>query len=361
MNNSKTIAIVFGTRPEFIKLKELIYLACTSSIRNSIVVVNTGQHTDLLDNHIDVSGIKVDENLEVERLNGNLSVLAAESLLAFGRLYEKYPNLEFLIGQGDTNTVLSLSIFCYLERLKFVHVEAGLRTNDIYNPYPEEFNRIIGTISAYFHFAPTKDAYQNLINEGVDTSKILISGNTIIDALIKTFEPQKSGVSSKRLYAKSVLVTIHRREMDFAQVISLARKLNKLILNNELTNVSWIVHPNYSQCLLYDLNRFEGMDFIQPLGFIDFVNFYQNVDLVITDSGGVTEEAITCGIRTIVFRKKSERFVPLSVKDRVLVSLDLDHISNFISEGYHIQREISSYFGDGLASRRILNWIESQV
>ena len=359
MNNKITIAIVLGTRPEFIKLKELIKLVKKSTLSNNTIVINTGQHQDLLDDQVEPSTIKIDENLQIERPSKELSYLTGKCLIAFTNLRKKYPNLQYLIGQGDTNTVLCLSLFCYLENLKFIHIEAGLRTNNLHSPFPEEFNRRIGSIVSYFNFSPTIDAQENLIKEGVAPSKIMICGNTGIDALYSHINYQH--VKHSSCGANSLIVTIHRRERNNTKVVQLASKLNALINDEILSNVIWVLHPNYSVELNRQLLSFSQIQYVQPLMHCQFIKLYAKTNLVITDSGGVTEEAITIGIRTIIFREESERFIPKEVQHRVLISTDIRKIEQHIKQDQDAERQSSNYYGSGEASKKIFDWLKKET
>lgn len=359
VNKNITAAIVFGTRPEFIKLKQLILLVRNSPLSGKTIVVNTGQHQELLNEQLALSGIKIDEDLQIEREHRELSYLAGHCLIAFTSLIKKYPNLQFLIGQGDTNTVLCLSMFCYLENLKFIHIEAGLRTNNLQDPFPEEFNRRIGGLTSYFNFSPSIDARENLLKEGIDPSKIMVCGNTGIDALFNRLDnPRKA---SKAGSSGSAIVTIHRRERDESKVIQLAGKLNQLVTEKLLSNVTWVLHPNYSAELKKELMTCFQIHYVSPLKFNQFIELYETADLVITDSGGVTEEALTIGIPTIIFRNRSERVIPQDVKDRVLVSTNMNRIERFIGHEHDVGRKGTNYFGDGRASQKILDWLEKEI
>ena len=340
-------------------MKELIRLVNKSTLSDKVIVINTGQHQELLDNQMELSGIKIDENLAIERPSKALSYLTGHCLLAFTTLIKKYPNLQFFVGQGDTNTVLCLSLFCYLENLKFIHVEAGLRTNNLHDPFPEEFNRRIGTLVSWFNFAPSVDAHENLIREGVDPSKIMICGNTGIDALLNNSNYNSN--NPKGSSRNSVLVTIHRRERDDAKVVQLARKLNELILDGVLSKVIWVEHPNYAVELKRELYTFNQIEYRPPLKFDDFVKLYGTTDLIITDSGGVTEEAITIGIRTIIFRKNSERFIPQNIRHRVLMSTDIHEIEQHLQRDQAAERKKTNYYGNGNASKKILDWLRKET
>lgn len=359
MNSNVIAAIVYGTRPEFIKLKELINLIKKSALSDQVIIVNTGQHKELLDMQTELSGTLIDECLQIERAHGGLSFLTGKCLLEFTALQKKYPNLQYLIGQGDTNTVLSLSLFAYLENLKFIHIEAGLRTHNLYDPYPEEFNRKIGALVAYFNFAPSIDAQENLLREGVALDKIMLTGNTGIDALYNTFNADK--LKAHSIPTHSILVTIHRRERDDHRVIQLANILNDLLTDNVISKVTWVMHPNYADALKCALQDCRQINYLPALTYDQFIQLYEEVSHVITDSGGVTEEALTIGIPTTIFRKFSERYIPPHIQNQVLISTDIHAIERHLTFSQPSERKGTDYFGNGTASKKIFAWLEKEL
>lgn len=349
----KTILILFGTRPELIKLFPLIIQIKNSPLRERLLIVNTGQHKELLDSQLQAFELEPDIKMNLGASTCNLTSMLAKTLEELQNLYFNYSAIEHVVVQGDTNTVLAASNFCFLNKLKLLHIEAGLRSGNLEHPFPEEFNRIVCSLSAYHHFAPTNTAKQNLILEGISPENISVTGNTVIDAL------ELSGVQSTSNKKKRFLITLHRREnikSTYNRLIKLLIDLSKLYENYEFL---WIAHPNSSNSIAKELKH-SNIQFKEPLPYFDFLNLLRDSAVIITDSGGVTEEATSLGIPTVIYRKCTERIETLSSLNPTIISTTDDEIRKFVAESLISKGSPTKVYGDGKASSRILKWIENE-
>lgn len=357
----KKILCVIGTRPEAIKMAPVVQ-ALQGSDRFSVRVLATAQHRQLLDQVLKVFGIQPDVDLDIMRPNQALSELTSRLLLELdGVLRSEKPAL--VLAQGDTTTVMTVALACFYQQIPFGHIEAGLRTGDMANPFPEEMNRVIAGRLSRWHFAPTESARQNLLREAVPDEHIWVTGNTVIDALKSVAERNPEiGIDlddSKRL----LLVTAHRRENFGAPFREICRAVRTLADRNEDVQVLYPVHPNPNvQAVAQQmLGGHPRIVLCPPLDYLPFVAAMRRAYLILSDSGGVQEEAPALGKPVLVLRRETER--PEAVQAGVvrLVGPDCERI---IDETQRLLDDASAYkemargvspYGDGLAAGRIVS------
>ncbi|MCM5572374.1 UDP-N-acetylglucosamine 2-epimerase (non-hydrolyzing) [Burkholderiaceae bacterium FT117] len=363
---TKVICIV-GTRPEAIKMAPVIR-ALAAEPRFDVRVLATAQHRQMLDQVLRVFGIEPDIDLDIMRPNQGLATLTARLLLELdGVLLAEKPDV--VLAQGDTTTVMTAALACFYHRIPFGHVEAGLRTGDLSNPFPEEMNRVVAGRLARWHFAPTESARQNLLREGVSDSQVWVTGNTVIDALVSVADMQPdTGLpidDSKRL----VLVTSHRRENFGAPFESICRAVREIADRNEDVQVLYPVHPNPNvQTVAHrTLGDHPRIVLCPPLDYLPFVGAMQRAYLILSDSGGVQEEAPALGKPVLVLRQETER--PEAVEAGVvrLVGHDFDRI---VGEAQRLLDDPAAYaamargvspYGDGHAAGRIVGVLREHL
>jgi len=360
--NPKVLCVV-GTRPEAIKMAPVI-LALKDCPSINCRVLATAQHRHLLDQVLDAFGIEPDIDLNIMRPNQALTTLTARLLLGLDKvLLDEKPDV--VIAQGDTTTVMTIALACFYHRILFAHVEAGLRTWDMSNPFPEEMNRIIAGRLATWHFSPTEGSKQNLLKEGVKEEQVAVTGNTVIDALQSVVNQDPAvGVDlddSKRL----ILVTAHRRENFGNPLKEICRAVLTIVEKNEDVQVLFPVHPNpHVQSIASEmLGDSPQIVLCQPLDYLPFVAAMQRAHLILTDSGGVQEEAPALGKPVLVLRRETER--PEAVEAGVvrLVGSDYEEI---VEQTQHLLDDENAYrkmargispYGDGHAAERIVKII----
>jgi len=314
--NKKKISLIFGTRPEAIKLAPVI-LELKKHQEFEVNVCVTAQHREMLDQVLEVFGIKPEVDLNIMRANQTLSDLTSKAIkLIDNYLLDYKPDI--VLVQGDTTTVFAASLAAFYHKIKIGHVEAGLRTWNKFSPYPEEINRVLTTKIADFHFAPTSLSKQNLLKEGICVDQIFITGNTVIDALLIAREKIKSkdicipGLPDDLLKEKDnkvILVTGHRRE-NFGEgfenicqaIVGLAREFKDY-------NFIYPVHlnPNVRKPVFEILSKQKNIFLIDPLNYLPFIFLMDKAKLILTDSGGVQEEAPSLGKPVLVMRDTTER------------------------------------------------------
>ncbi len=355
----KRILCVVGTRPEAIKMAPVI-LALKKESWADVRVLATAQHRHMLDQVLEVFEIEPDIDLDIMRPNQALTTLTARILLDLDNvLQEEKPDV--VLAQGDTTTVMTVALSCFYHRIPFGHVEAGLRTGDMSNPFPEEMNRVVAGRLSRWHFAPTESSRQNLLLEGVSDNEIFVTGNTVIDAL-KSVADQRPDVGfplddSKRL----ILVTAHRRENFGEPFNEICQAILALVERNKDVQVLYPVHPNPNiQKVAFELlDNHPRITLCQPLDYLPFIGAMQQAYLILSDSGGVQEEAPALGKPVLVLRRETER--PEAVEAGVvkLVGTDFKKIvleaQRLLDDKFaysEMARGVSPY-GDGKASQRI--------
>lgn len=356
----KKVLCVVGTRPEAIKMAPVI-LALKQCPSVECRVLATAQHRHMLDQVLSFFEIEPDIDLDIMRPNQALTTLTARLLLDLDDvLLSEKPDA--VLVQGDTTTVMTVTLACFYHRIPIGHVEAGLRTWDMQNPFPEEANRVIAGKLARWHFAPTEGSRQNLLKEGVRDSEIIVTGNTVIDALLMTAaQDLELGIpfdSSKRL----VLVTSHRRENFGEPFRNICRALRNLAERNPEVQFLYPVHPNpniknVAHEFLADLHNFV---LCEPLDYAPFIAAMKRAYIILTDSGGVQEEAPALGKPVLVLRDETER--PEAVEQGV-VKLVGPNYGRIVEEAQRLLDDETAYkgmargvspYGDGRAAERIV-------
>jgi UDP-N-acetylglucosamine 2-epimerase (non-hydrolysing) len=356
----KKILSIVGTRPEAIKMAPVI-LALKEQQWAEVRVLATAQHRDMLDQVLNFFYIEPDLDLNIMRPNQSLTELTARLLLDLDKLFlSERPDV--ILAQGDTTTVMTVALACFYHQIPFGHVEAGLRTYDIQNPYPEEANRVIAGRLAQFHFAPTDSARKNLLNEGVIDDAITVTGNTVIDSLLMAASKKiEIGIpldETKRL----VLVTSHRRENFGDPFRCICRALRTVALRNSDIQILYPVHPNpnVKEVAHEMLNGFSNVILCEPLDYAPFVAAMKRAYIIISDSGGVQEEAPALGKPVLVLRDETER--PEAVEMGV-VKLVGPNYARIVDETQLLLDDIIAYramargvspYGDGKAAGRIV-------
>ena len=358
---TKKVLCVVGTRPEAIKMAPVI-LALKQESWAQVHVLATAQHRQMLDQVLGFFGITPDIDLNIMRPNQSLTSLTARLLLELDDVFlQEKPDV--VLAQGDTTTVMTVALACFYHRIPFGHVEAGLRTWDIQNPFPEEANRVIAGKFAKWHFAPTESSRQNLLKEGYRDAEIIVTGNTVIDALLMTAAKDLSLDialdDSKRL----VLVTSHRRENFGTPFRNICEALKTLATNNPEIQILYPVHPNPNvKDVAYEiLGACQNIILCEPLDYAPFIAAMKKAYLIISDSGGVQEEAPALGKPVLVLRDETER--PEAVTEGVVKLVGSNYDSILVEaqklledpQAYRAMARGVSPYGDGKGSERIVN------
>ena len=348
----------------------------------SISVCCTGQHTEMLETALRSFDINPDVNLTLDRLDTSLSALTGSLLTAIdGYITDHKPKI--VLVHGDTTSAFVGALSAFYNGFLIGHVEAGLRSNRIDSPFPEEFNRRAIAISAHYHFAPTETAKRNLLNEGVDPSKVYITGNTVIDALNLT-EKRIIGNAKIRYkienslqnslgfcvnHSKYVLITAHRRENFGSGIENICAAILSLSEKNRDLKFVFPVHlnPIVKNKVYEALAHRKNIALIEPQSYLNFVWLLRNCFFALTDSGGIQEEAPTFGKPVLVMRETSERPEAIEAGAARLVSSEIDKIVSYSqqliddADEYKRMSKISNPFGDGHAAQNIGNILEAQV
>ena len=381
----KKIMLVFGTRPEAIKMAPLVKEFQKYPDKFQTIVCVTGQHRQMLDQVLDIFDIKPDYDLNIMKQGQDLYDVTARVLTGMRDvLSEAKPDV--VLVHGDTTTSTAAALAAFYQQIPVGHVEAGLRTHNLYSPWPEEMNRQITGRIATYHFAPTPLSRENLIAEGIATDKITVTGNTVIDALYMVIDKIKrdSALDSKlnaelksagydvdRLAngRKMVLITGHRRENFGDGFISMCRAIKALTEKYPDVDFVYPMHlnPNVRRPIHEvfgdDLSGLGNMFFIEPLEYLSFVYLMEKSTIVLTDSGGIQEEAPGLGKPVLVMRNTTERPEALDAGTVKLVGTDYDKIVNEVSrlldgvEYYDKMSKAVNPYGDGSASYRIVESI----
>ncbi len=366
-NSTKRIMTVFGTRPEAIKMFPVVHaLRAQPGIEARVCV--TAQHRDMLDQVLDIAQIVPDVDLDVMQPNQSLDALLARLVTGLGEAFDREKPDRILV-HGDTLTTMAGTIAAYFRKIPVGHVEAGLRSGDIYQPWPEEVNRRVTGVVADLHFAPTEAAAAALKAENVDTSRIHVTGNTVIDALLATqaqltARPQiASGLdalAARFAGRRIVAVTSHRRENFGDGMRNIACAIAQIAARPDVA-VIFPVHPNPNVRSVMDteLAGLTNVAMIDPLDYPHFVRLLDMCELVLTDSGGVQEEAPSLGKPVLVMRETTERPEGIEAGTARLVGTDpLRIVSEILSllndkAAYSAMSRAHNPFGDGKAAQRI--------
>lgn len=357
----KKVMLVFGTRPEAIKMCPLAKVLKSRPDDFDVVVTVTGQHREMLQQVLDVFGVVPDHNLDIMRPGQTLFDVTCDVLTRLKPLLETEKPDAVLV-HGDTTTSFAAALACFYLQIPVGHVEAGLRTHDIYSPWPEEFNRQAVDIIAHWYFAPTEQSRQNLLDEGKPEGRVWVTGNTGIDALRTTVS---EGYSDSELDwadgSRLILVTAHRRENVGEPMHRMFRAIRRVMEEHPDTKAIYPIHmnPKVRAAAHAELDGFDRLRIVEPLDVLDFHNYMARSYLVLTDSGGIQEEAPSLGKPVLVMRDTTERPEGVAAGTLKLVGTDEEVIyrefSRLLSdpEEYATMSHASNPYGDGHASERI--------
>ena len=361
----KTVMLVFGTRPEAIKMCPLVNELKTRKNIKTIVCV-TGQHRQMLDMVLDTFKVIPDYDLSIMKAGQTLFDITANILNRIGEVLDEVKP-DVVLVHGDTSTTFVTALACFYKQIAIGHVEAGLRTYNIYSPYPEEFNRQAVSIISKYNFAPTELSKANLVREGKDENSIYITGNTAIDALKTTVRkdyshPELEWAKDSRL----IMITAHRRENLGEDMHSMFRAIRRVMDEHPDVKAIYPIHMNpvVRQAADEELRGCDRIHIIEPLEVIDFHNFLARSFMILTDSGGIQEEAPSLGKPVLVMRDTTERPEGIAAGTLKLVGTDEQVIyENFKllledNTAYESMSKASNPYGDGFACKRIADVLE---
>lgn len=381
----KKVLLVFGTRPEAIKMAPLVKKFQEDSEFQTIVCV-TAQHRKMLDQVLDIFDIKPDYDLNIMKQGQDLYDITSRVLLGLRDVLNEI-NPDVVLVHGDTTTSTAAALAAFYKQIPVAHVEAGLRTNNIYSPWPEEMNRRITGRIATYHLAPTELSRQNLLKENVDNQNIIITGNTVIDALLWVVNKIKSdanladtlqininnnGYDIDRIEDKRklVLITGHRRENFGEGFRNICNAIKTLSIKYPDVDFVYPMHLNpnvrkpIAEIFGNDKDKSGNTFFIEPLDYLNFVFLMEKADIILTDSGGIQEEAPSLGKPVLVMRDNTERPEALEAGTVKLVGTDYDKIINEVSElleneeSYNKMSKAVNPYGDGSACKRIVDFLK---
>lgn len=376
----KKIMVFMGTRPEAIKMAPVI-AALHGAADLTPITISTGQHREMLRQVVDTFGIRIDHHLDVMQTHQTLASLTARLMMRIDKLLARIQS-DMVLVQGDTTTVLIASLACYYRRIPLGHIEAGLRTGSIWSPFPEEANRRLTSPLVTLHFAPTEGSRQNLLAERVDPKCIVVTGNTVIDALHMERRRQQSpdvhefvrGKITRLLGADwdrvpYVLITGHRREnfgRGFKQICDALAKLA-----HRFSQYRWIypvhLNPDVQEPVRRLLGNLPNIRLVPPQNYSEFLMLMEHCLLILTDSGGVQEEAPSLGKPVLVMRDTTERPEGVDAGTALLVGADSQHIVSSVTRlltdrsAYQAMAVAKNPYGDGQAAGRILESIRGYL
>ena len=389
----KKVLLVFGTRPEAIKMAPLVKRFQEDSEFQTIVCV-TAQHREMLDQVLDIFDIKPDYDLNIMKQGQDLYDITSRVMLGLRDVLNE-TNPDVVLVHGDTTTSTAAALAAFYKQIPVAHVEAGLRTNNIYSPWPEEMNRRITGRIATYHLTPTELSRQNLLKENVDNQNIIITGNTVIDALFWVVNKIKEddnlastlqknikncGYDVNRISRKDartcvstrklILITGHRRENFGDGFRNICNAIKTLSIKYPDVDFVYPMHLNpnvrrpISEIFGQENEKLSNTFFIEPLDYLNFIFLMEKADIILTDSGGIQEEAPSLGKPVLVMRNNTERPEALEARTVKLVGTDYDKIVNEVSqlleseEAYNKMSKAVNPYGDGLACERIVNFMK---
>ena len=372
----KKILIVFGTRPEAIKMAPLVKEFQKYPALFETKVCVSAQHRQMLDQVLRLFEIVPDFDLDIMKPNQDLYDITANVLLGLKNVLDAFqPDVLFV--HGDTTTTFTASLAAYYQKIEVAHVEAGLRTNNLYSPWPEEANRQLTTVLAKYHFAPTQASQENLLKENIDPKNIVVTGNTVIDALLLTVDKIKSTPKLKQKLmeqiglpfevenSRFVLVTGHRRENFGQGFINICEALKALALQNPSINIVYPVHlnPNVLEPVTQILSGISNIYLIAPQEYEAFVFLMSHAHIILTDSGGVQEEAPSLGKPVLVMRETTERPEALQAGTVKLVGTDSAKIVREMQSlldsdlAYNAMSKAHNPYGNGGSCEKIVKFM----
>lgn len=365
----KRILLVFGTRPEAIKMAPL-YQELENNLEFDVKCCVTGQHREMLDQVLELFNIVPDYDLNIMQPNQDLNSLAAKITLEIKPVFQQFlPDL--VLVHGDTLTTFAATLAAYYSQIKVGHVEAGLRSNDLYSPWPEEGNRRLTSVLANYHFAPTESSRNNLLREMVSDDNVFVTGNTVIDSLLRIKNIIENDDTRKNAlfkqfkfldsYEKIILITGHRRESFGSGFESICNAL--LILANENPDIAFVypvhLNPKVREPVYRLLKGVRNIHLLEPLEYLPFVYLMSKSWLIVTDSGGIQEEAPSLGVPVLVMRNNTERQEAVVAGTVKLVGTESDSIVDNVNlllqndECYLKMQQAQNPYGNGTACRLI--------
>lgn len=358
------IMTIFGTRPEAIKMAPLIKYMEKFDELESVVVV-TAQHREMLDQVLKFFNIKPDYDLDLMKTEQSLTEITARALTNLDAVI-KVSNPDIILVHGDTTTTLAASLAGFYNKIPIGHVEAGLRTYNKYSPFPEEMNRQLTDSLTEIYFAPTMQSKKNLLAEDPKRRNIFVTGNTAIDAMKYTIVKDYEDELLKKLKnRKKILITMHRRENVGKPMMNVFKAVNRIVDDSPEVDVIFPIHKNPKVRQIADqfLKKTNQIHLIEPLDVIDFQNYCNNSYIILTDSGGVQEEAPSYGVPVLVLRDTTERPEGINAGTLKLIGTEEDDVYNesllLIQDRteYEKMANASNPYGDGKASERIMDAI----
>lgn len=376
----KKILIIFGTRPEAIKMAPLVKTFQKYIDEFETKVCVTAQHREMLDQVLNIFDIIPEYDLNIMKKGQDLYDITTSVLLKLRDVLNDFQP-DIVLVHGDTTTSSIASLAAFYQRIKIGHVEAGLRTNNIYSPWPEEANRQITGVLANYHFSPTENSKQNLLKENKDEQNIIVTGNTVIDALILALEKINKDNKLKEKIAselsqyynirdrKFILVTGHRRENFGQGFIDICEALKEIALRNKEFDIVYPVHlnPNVQEPVYKILSNISNVYLIKPLEYEKFIYLMDKSYFIITDSGGIQEEAPSLGKPVLVTRDTTERPEAVQARTVKLVGTNKEKIKNIVQDlidssfEYEGMSKSHNPYGDGKACERIINFLKEKL
>jgi len=377
----KKILLIFGTRPEAIKMAPLILELKKNQKFFETEICVTGQHREMLDQVLGLFDITPDFDLDIMLKNQDLYDITANILLKVRDVLEtSRPDL--VIVHGDTSTTFTAALACFYKGIDFAHLEAGLRTYDLLNPWPEEANRQLCSKLASVHFAPTQKSAKNLTYENIDQKNICVTGNTVVDALYYVMDKLKKSpalieqIENNLSYEdfvlsknrKLVLITGHRRENFGKNMLEICDAIAILANKNPKIDFVYPVHlnPNVQKPVIRKLSGVKNIYLLKPLGYINFIYLMSKSHIILTDSGGIQEEAPALGIPVLVMRNSTERLEAIDSGTAKLVGTQKETIINEIQTllndklQYNKMSEAINPYGNGEASKKIVKYLKTK-
>lgn len=360
----KKVLAVIGTRPEVIKMASVINLL-KKEPDIDLKVVSTAQHRQMSDQMLDIFQIKPDIDLNLMTHNQTLTDLSARLPHPLDEVLKK-EKPDFVLAQGDTTTVFHVSLACFYQKIPFGHVEAGLRSGDAFDPFPEEANRRMTRCITTLHFAPTKENKRNLIKEGADPKTIIVTGNTVIDAMMHILREDISLPFNCDPSKKLILVTAHRRENWGEKMRSVFTSIRNIVRRFPDVEVLYPVHLNPNVCVHAQeiLQGEERVQLVEPLSYPQFIKVMERSHLILSDSGGVQEEAPFFGIPTLVLRDTTELPEGIEAGATCLIGTNAaeieDAVAELLTNGEHYKMMQTSLhlYGRGKAGEKIVKEVK---
>ncbi len=380
----KKVLVVFGTRPEAIKMAPLVKKLERHTIFDTRVCI-TAQHRQMLDQVLEIFDIEPDYDLDLMKPGQSLYDITSNVLCGMQKVLQEFKP-DIVLVHGDTTTTFAASLAAFYEQIPVGHVEAGLRTNNLYSPWPEEANRQLTGVLATYHFAPTQTAKENLLKENKNEKSIIVTGNTVVDALFLILEKINSSEKLQKKIvqniqtqinnpnfsfenSKFILVTGHRRENFGQGFINICNALKTIAMDNPDIHIIYPVHlnPNVQEPVKSLLGKEKNIHLIEPLGYEEFVYVMSKAYCILTDSGGIQEEAPALGKPVLVMRNTTERPEAVEAGTVKLVGTDKKKIVQEVQRLFEDTKEYEKMskahnpYGDGRASRRIVEFLKGKL